>query len=438
MPSVGRARARPCRRAAPQRLERGGTPRARGVQREASNRLEAGATACSSQLGAAMESDKPFDAPAPGDVIGGKYRVDAEIGRGGMSVVYRATHVELNQEVAIKVLSPAALAVREYVTRLRREARAASRLESEHVVRIFDIGELPGGVPYLVMECLSGSDLAVALARRGPFSIEHACACIMQACDALAEAHALGIVHRDLKPANLFLADGPHGRPWIKVLDFGISRTTGDALGPLTDPGTVLGTPAYMAPEQMEGSESLDGRADVWALGTILYELLVGQPRCRNESLPKVFMTVIRTPPPKPSRHRKEVPHALDAIVARCLAVDPRRRYASVGELAHALAPFVPNGRAVAQRIERVLERHGATAVVPPRRAPSTTSFALPAVLAVALGVAIGFAALSRAPRAVAEPRDRARISSPGRHDAGIRPTAPGAVPVTIAAPMPP
>jgi len=298
--------------------------------------------------------------PVPGDVVADKYRIEAVLGRGGMSVVYRATHIALEQPVAIKVLSAEALLLPEYVVRLKREARAVSRIRSEHVVRVHDIGELPGcGVPYLVMECLNGHDLAAALARRGPFPVELAIECVMQACEALAEAHALGIIHRDLKPANLFLGEAVDGSPCLKVLDFGISRMSHrHGLSALTDPGTVLGTPSYMAPEQMEGSEALDARSDIWALGTILYELLVGKPPYSGDSLPQIFVKIMRAPTPRASATRTGVRSGLDEIVTRCLEIDPADRFQTVAELAWALSSLgASRARDSAARISRVLDR---------------------------------------------------------------------------------
>jgi len=298
--------------------------------------------------------------PVPGDVIADKYRIDAVLGRGGMSVVYRATHLALEQQVAIKVLSAEAVLLPEYVVRLKREARAVSRIRSEHVARVHDIGELPGGgVPYLVMECLDGSDLAAVLVRRGPLPVQLAVECVMQACEALAEAHALGIIHRDLKPANLFLGEAVDGSTCVKVLDFGISRMSRrHGLSSLTDPGTVLGTPSYMAPEQMEGSEAVDARSDIWALGTILYELLVGKPPYSGDSLPQIFVKIMRSPTPRPSAMRVGVRSGLDEIVERCLEVDPADRFQTVAELAWALSALgAPSGRDSAARISRVLDR---------------------------------------------------------------------------------
>ncbi len=273
----------------------------------------------------------------PGDILDGRYRIDAVIGRGGMSTVYRATHLRLEQPVALKVLSTSALAVPEYVARLEHEARSLSRLRSKHVVRVYDAGD-HRGVPYLAMECLSGRDLA-ALLRRGPLPVDLAIDCIMQACDALAEAHARGIVHRDLKPANLFLADDPAGGMTLKILDFGIARSKEDPVrSRLTDPGSVLGTPNYMAPEQMEASDRIDDRTDIWALGAILYELLVGRPPYRGQSLPQIYMKIMRSPPRPVSTVRADVPEALDVTLCKCLAFEPYDRHRSVVDLARDLS----------------------------------------------------------------------------------------------------
>ena len=350
-----------------------------------------------------------------GETIADKYRIEEVIGQGGMSIVYRARHLSLDNEVALKVLSPAALLVPEYVTRLEREARAASRIRSQHVARVHDIGKMPDGAPFLVMEHLEGSDLAGVLAKRGPLSVELAIMCILQACDAIAEAHAMGVTHRDLKPANLFMTDGPDGMPCVKVLDFGIARSRRGALSPLTDPGVVLGTPSYMAPEQMEGSDKVDARADIWALGTILFELLAGRVPCAGEQLPKIFIEILRSKPPRLSSLRDDIPAALDEVVARCLAIEPDHRYQSVAELAWALAGAgAPKDAAI--RIERVLDRGAArTDAAVTSRVPAVRPFRLAkrrsskrtflTASALIVGAAVGFAVLSyELPRRKAAP----------------------------------
>jgi eukaryotic-like serine/threonine-protein kinase len=373
--------------------------------------------------------------PAPGDVIAEKYRVEAVIGRGGMSVVYRATHLQLEQQVAIKVLSAEALLLPEYVVRLKREARAVSRIRSEHVVRVHDIGELPnGGVPYLVMEFLSGLDLAAVLVRRGPFPVQLAVECVLQACEALAEAHALGIVHRDLKPANLFLTEAVDGSACVKLLDFGISRMASrHGLSALTDPGTVLGTPSYMAPEQMEATDGVDARSDIWALGAILYELLVGHPPYTGESLPQIFVKIMRSKAPQPSSLRNDVLSDIDAIVTRCLEIEAADRFQSVAELAWALSTLgTPNARDSAARVSRVFDKHVASSAttprtlrstVPPpvvnevRSAPRRTSSARHVVTAIASAALLAaasvlgvMAARGAVDAGAAEERERARV----------------------------
>src|SRR5580704_996551 len=208
-----------------------------------------------------------------GEVLAGKYRVEGILGAGGMGVVVAAHHLQLDERVALKFLLPEALANAEAVARFDREARAAVKIKSEHVARVIDVGKLENGSPYMGMEYLDGSDLSAWLQKRGSPPIPQVVDFVLQACEAIAEAHSLGIVHRDLKPANLFCIRRPDGGLCIKVLDFGISKMS--MLGDLHMTGTtaVFGSPAYMSPEQMHASKDVDGRTDVWSLGVILYEL---------------------------------------------------------------------------------------------------------------------------------------------------------------------
>src|SRR5580704_7805809 len=299
-----------------------------------------------------------------GEILDGKYRVDRVLGVGGMGIVVAATHVALNQRVAIKFLLPAALGNAQIIERFAREARAAVQIHSEHVARVIDVGTLPTGSPYMVMEFLEGNDLAEAVEKGGAMPIARAVSYVLQACEALAEAHALGIVHRDLKPANLFLARRPGRDSIVKVLDFGISKTNEKGPSGLTQTSAVMGSPYYMAPEQMMSSKDVDARADIWALGIILYELLAGAPPFVAETMPEiVFMVTQRDPPPLATK-RPDLPVALADIVARCLIRDPTQRYANVARLASALAPFGPPRSEISvERIARVL---GASAPPPP------------------------------------------------------------------------
>ncbi|MCA9587667.1 MAG: serine/threonine protein kinase, partial [Myxococcales bacterium] len=189
--------------------------------------------------------------PKAGDVLAGKYEVEHVLGQGGMGVVVAARHKQLDQRVALKFLLPEAMAHAQVVERFAREARAAARIKGEHVARVIDVGEMEGGIPYMVLEYLEGRDLGAALAADGPLPVGDAVRYVLETCEALAEAHAAGIVHRDLKPANLFIAKHPGQRDIVKVLDFGISKMIEPANQALTQTATVLGTAFYMSPEQL-------------------------------------------------------------------------------------------------------------------------------------------------------------------------------------------
>ncbi|HVH46800.1 MAG TPA: serine/threonine-protein kinase, partial [Labilithrix sp.] len=296
-----------------------------------------------------------------GELVGGRYEIERCLGGGGMASVFRAKHVGLDQPVAIKVVSPLIREVPGIVSRFMREARAATRLKGEHIVRVFDVGTTDDGAPYMVMELLEGKDLGELLDEGLQPTVEEAVDYILQACEALAEVHGLGIVHRDLKPANLFVTRGPDGLASIKLIDFGISRVDSplspkDAVD-LTNPDVVMGSPRYMPPEQMESASAADSRSDIWGLGAILYEMLVGNAPFDGESLFDIYAAAVRSPPPAPSSIRSEATEELDEVVLRCLRVDPAERYADVAELAAALAPLgEENARVRAESIARVLE----------------------------------------------------------------------------------
>lgn len=293
-----------------------------------------------------------------GDLIADKYRVDRVLGVGGMGVVVAAHHLRLDELVAIKLLLPEALADADAVRRFEREARAAVKIKSEHVARIIDVGTLDDGVPFIVMEYLQGEDLADRVARTGPLAVEDAIELLLQACEAIAEAHALGIVHRDLKPANLFCVHGADGRPSIKVLDFGISKLTraGAASSGLsmTKTRAVMGSPYYMSPEQMESPRRVDARTDIWSLGIVLYQLLTGEVPFAGETLPQVCVNVATRPAPPLRKARPDVPNGLEAIGLRCLEKDPNKRFPTVAALATALGRFGPRrAQASLDRITR-------------------------------------------------------------------------------------
>jgi eukaryotic-like serine/threonine-protein kinase len=317
----------------------------------------------------AKDPSIPSHVLRPGELVEGRYRIEAVLGSGGMASVYRATHLALEQPVAIKVVSPLIRAIPGVAQRFMREARAATRLKSDHVARVFDVGTTRDGAPYMVMEFLDGKDLGSLVDEGRRLRIDQAVEYVLQACEALAEVHGVGIVHRDLKPANLFLTRGPDGRPHVKLIDFGISRieaplSIADA-SVLTNPDAIMGSPRYMSPEQMESASKADVRSDIWALGAVLYELLTGDAPYDGGTHLEIYASIAKGPPPAPSRFRNDVPRELDAIVLRCLETDPRKRYAHVAALGDALAPFgMEPADERAAGIRRVLEtsrvRHGA------------------------------------------------------------------------------
>jgi serine/threonine-protein kinase len=279
-----------------------------------------------------------------GTVIAGKYQVERTLGVGGMGVVIAALHMHLGQRVAIKFMRAEAARDANAVGRFVREARAAAALANEHVTRVLDVGTLENGAPYMVMEYLAGVDLGEVVAREGPLSVPLAVDTVLQACEALAEAHARGIVHRDLKPANLFATSRPDGSRLVKVLDFGISKAIDfarpDSGNSLTASGLVMGSPGYMSPEQIRSSKEVDARTDVWSLGVILYELLAGVSPFAGESMGETLAKIVADDPPSLAQIRHDVPPGLTETIARCLARTVEERIQSVAELAPRLLPF--------------------------------------------------------------------------------------------------
>ncbi|RYE82619.1 MAG: serine/threonine protein kinase, partial [Myxococcales bacterium] len=257
-----------------------------------------------------------------GEVLAGKYQVERVLGVGGMGVVVAAKHLQLDQKVALKFLLPEALSNQDAVLRFEREARAAVKIQSEHVARVVDVGKLENGAPYMVMEYLTGNDLAEVMKVRGPMPFEEAVDWLLQASEAMAEAHSHGIIHRDLKPKNLFVIRRPDGTSSLKVLDFGISKSmapgSGDAAG-LTNTTAVMGSPLYMSPEQLRSSRDVDARTDIWALGVILYELLAAHPPFTADTMPQLCMAIVSDPPPPLGVVRDDLPPGLEDVVLKAL-----------------------------------------------------------------------------------------------------------------------
>ena len=297
-----------------------------------------------------------------GDVLAKKYRLERLVGEGGTGVVVAARHLQLERDVAIKFLRTA-LASDEIRMRFEREARAIGQIESEHVVLVLDVGALDDGhAPYMVMEYLEGRDLAKILKEDGALSIEDSVDCMLQVCEALEGAHQQGIVHRDLKPANLFLTRRDDGGPHIKVVDFGISKILDPKIidsGPkeMTAAFTVLGSPRYMAPEQLRNSKDVDGRADLWSLGAVLFQLLSGKPAFDADNNINVSLAVLTEEPPLLRELAPHAPPELEAIVNKCLTKDRAGRFQTAAELADALRPFASDRtRESLDRLEQAQE----------------------------------------------------------------------------------
>ena len=291
---------------------------------------------------------------APGTILLGKYRIDEIIGTGGMGRVVRASHLYLAQSVAIKILLPQMAESPSTVARFLREAQATVRLKSEHIARVIDVGTMPDGIPFMVMEHLEGNDLNQILRHHGPQLPEIVCDLMLQACEGMAEAHAMGIVHRDIKPSNFYITRRPDGSMLLKILDFGISKTP-VGYEELTGTQTVIGTPSYMSPEQMKSGKQTDARSDIWSMGVVMYQLLHGRPPFSGESYVELVLKVSSEPP---APIGVQLPAGLGDVILRCLEKDPRNRLQTVAELARMLAPFATDpvvGAAIASRAARIL-----------------------------------------------------------------------------------
>jgi Protein kinase domain len=353
-----------------------------------------------------------------GQTLAGKYRVERILGKGGMGLVFAARHIKLDEPVAIKLLRPAMMEVDGMVGRFLREARAASKIKSPHVVRVTDVDVLPDGAPYMVMEHLNGIDFFDLRVERERLGVLEAVGYVLQACDAIAEAHSLGIVHRDLKPSNLFLHRRPDGKQVVKVLDFGLSKVEAPGELEATRSGQILGSPKYMSPEQMLSMRDVDGRADIWSIGVILYELLTGRPPFVADTTPRLCALVLNAEPAPASSLRADLPPVLDRIIMRCLHKDRAQRFANVAELAAALAPFAP--------AETVMKRTG-------------TSTRMLAVSASVTPAPITIGPPSTRPEPAAEP---AKVAAPPVAPPAVAapepaaPQAPG--PEAVSAPNPP
>ncbi len=286
------------------------------------------------------------DAPTlPPGTRFGRYRIESLLGAGAMGAVYTATHIGLDKRVVVKVLRPEHARSSNIRMRFFREGKAASAIRHPHVVDVTDVGEHEG-IPFLVMEHLDGQTLGDLIAREGALPTGRAVDLMLPVIDAVDAAHAAGVVHRDLKPDNLFVARSATGDEFPKVLDFGISRLVSDG-GRRTGTAALLGTPAYIAPEQIESTRDADARSDQYALGVILYECLTGVAAFPGEHVYQILKQVGDGAFQPPRVHRPDLPAPLESIVLRAMARDPARRFSSLREMARALLPFAtPRARA--------------------------------------------------------------------------------------------
>lgn len=294
-----------------------------------------------------------------------------------MGVVMLAYHEGLGERVVLKVLRGEVARTPENLERLRREARTMARLRSEHITRVTDVGALEDGAPYLVLEYVRGVSLRGLLQERGALPEEEAVGYLLQVCEGLAQAHASGVIHRDIKPSNLMLTERPDGAPLVKILDFGIARTDAPTIHTLTESQAMLGSPLYMAPEQMRDARDVSVRSDVWALGVTLYELVTGKLPFRAYTTAAVIAAVLSEDPTPPRRHAPGLSEGLEAVLLRCLSREPDARFEDVGQLALALVPFGPSGGdQIAACARKILQRVPAPA--PPEPAPFRPSEPIP------------------------------------------------------------
>ncbi len=302
-----------------------------------------------------------------GDVVVDKYRIERQLGSGGMGVVLQATHLQLNQSVALKFVVESSLEPKIAAERFLREARATFRLRSEHTVRVMDVGTLPSGEAFIVMEMLEGKDFKELVTARGPLPPTEAALYIWQVCSALQEAHTYGIVHRDLKARNLYLTTRVDGSPCVKVLDFGISKVTESSdAAPLTQPDMGMGSPRYMAPEQWTSASTVDARADIYAAGAVFYELLTGQIPLAGMPLVEVIKRIRAGAVPSPKEIRPDLPDALCRVVMKALRPRPEERFATALAFAQAIKQAIPEafGEVEAKRSKPAMAMTLPTAVM--------------------------------------------------------------------------
>ncbi len=278
---------------------------------------------------------------AAGDLVDGKYRIIRTIGEGGWGVVFEGENIRTYKRVAIKVLRPHSGLTKDIIQRFEREAQAAGRIGSEHIVEVYDLGSLEDGTHYMVMELLTGEELSSRL-KVGPMEGVTVAKYTLQLLDGLKAAHEAGILHRDLKPENLFLVPTRTGEEFVKILDFGISKF--NANGPqqnATMTGAVLGSPCYMAPEQARGLKQVDARTDLYAVGTLMFESLTGRVPFTGDNFNDLMFKIVLAPRPDPREVRPEIDPTLALIVVKAMAIDPKERFQNSEAFSAALTDWL-------------------------------------------------------------------------------------------------
>ncbi len=291
------------------------------------------------------------DAPVPGDpmigvVLGGAYRIVRVLGEGGMARLYEAEHLRVADRFAIKVIHDDLAREADLLARFEREARAAGRVKSPHVLGVIDVLRTADGRPCIVSELLAGEDLQAYLDRTGKMSPAAAIPLVRQVCRALAAAHACGVVHRDLKPSNVFLCRGQGGETLVKVLDFGVAKVADD--GQLTRTGVVVGTPSYMSPEQARRAADAGPPADLYAAGALLYHMVTGEPPYGADPIVSPMVLLLEGEPARPRSIEPSIPEGVETVIQHAMARDPAARPASAVELDAELSVFDVGGAALA------------------------------------------------------------------------------------------
>jgi serine/threonine-protein kinase len=365
-----------------------------------------------------------------GSVVAGKYRVDRVLGRGGMGAVFSATNVTIGKRVALKFLTREAARDKSATERFQREAEAAGVIESEHIVHVFDSGTTDDGLPFLVMELLTGEDLRTRLQREGMLSVPQAVEITTQVVRGLVRAHAAGIIHRDLKPDNVFLCRRDDGSVLAKIVDFGISKLShGRAAKTLTRRGTVLGTAYYMAPEQAQAAEGVDHRADLYGAGTILFEMLAGRPPHVAPTHEAVLVAICTKDAPDIRTLRRDAPAGLARLLERALARDRNERIASAEEFLEGLG-----GAPVPAEIVRARTEPSGPEVVPStteRRRLGTRRTAIAGVVAALLGFTLTAVLVARGKAKATTTTTSAALPPPT-----LAPEAPPLAPVVEVVPV--